>query len=505
MKKNIVNFAKKYWWINLTVVGLIVYILAMLLSYGQSVWFDEGYSILLAKQNFGELFALTAVDAHPPFYYLLLKIWGDTFGFSEFALRTLSAIFAAGSVVVTYLLTKKLFGWKIAAYSLPFIILAPFLLRYAYEIRMYSLAMFIGVVGTYVLVLARESRKVLWWAIYATLVALGMFTLYMTLVVWLAHLVWQIILSLHHKLPIRKWKWLWAYVAAVGLFMPYLPTFIHQLTNSALPGIGNEITLTTIVDIVTVLTTYTPQWATGGWLSLLILALVVGLVATGIKVFGSIKQYKINNQGMLLLVLLATVPMIFYIIISLPPSNPIFVVRYLAHVSIWIYLLVGVALAVALVKAGRKNKSYDIIAALTLAVFTIGIVTLMLRGNYIFERNQTPMTQQMKEELSVAVPNGCSGDVTVVADDPYTYIDTAYYFDKCNLKFYSKDDVEKKGGYAPLHGSDKRLNEPDLLKSKYIAHIHWGQPEFKPGEKYKLVSETIYDKQLLSLYQLNAE
>jgi len=39
---------------------------------------------------------LTALDTHPPFYYLILKMWGNLFGWGELALRSLSAIFMAG-------------------------------------------------------------------------------------------------------------------------------------------------------------------------------------------------------------------------------------------------------------------------------------------------------------------------------------------------------------------------------------------------------------------------
>jgi uncharacterized membrane protein len=85
----------------------------MVLSLRQSIWFDEGYSILLAKQPVGELLALTAVDAHPPLYYLLLKAWGEMFGFTEFALRSLSALFLGGAVTTMLLLIRRLFGTRV--------------------------------------------------------------------------------------------------------------------------------------------------------------------------------------------------------------------------------------------------------------------------------------------------------------------------------------------------------------------------------------------------------
>lgn len=505
MKKKVVNLVEKKWWLILVSVGLLVYSLAMMLSYGQSVWFDEGYSILLAKQSFSELFALTSVDAHPPFYYILLKLWGEIFSFNEFALRSLSAILAAGAVVLAVNLTKKQFGWKVAVLALPFVVLAPFVLRYAYEIRMYALAMFIGVLGTCLLVKAYQAKKLVWWVLYAVTVTLGMLTLYMMAPVWLAHLVWLIVISRKAKLRIRQWKWLWAYVLSVVLFLPYIPVFLYQLGNSALPGIGSEITLTTMVDIVTVLTMFTPQWLIGGWLSILIVVLLIGLIIVGFDVLGRGKLKGVESDNMLLVILMAIVPILFFIATSLPPNNPIFVVRYLAHVSIWIYLLVGIILALALISTKFKNRTYQLISILTVFVLAGGVLTLLVRGNFIFERVQTPKTQQIRADLAKNDYSNCSKGATIITDDPYTYIDSVYYFEGCNIYFYAGENVEKKGGYAPLHDSKFRIGDPEQIKSSYLVHLHWGNPLFKPTADYQLVDTNKYDKQRVDVYILSGD
>lgn len=504
MKKKIRNFAQNYWWLMIVSAGTLIFSLTMILSYGQSIWFDEGYSILLAKKGFGELLALTAVDAHPPFYYSLLKIWGIVFGFSEFSLRSLSAVFAAGAVMIALHLTRKLFGMRVAMLSLPFIILAPFLLRYGYEIRMYSLAMFIGVAGTYALVVARETKRLLWWIMYAMLVALGMYTLYMTAVIWLAHLVWQLVLSIRNRQPLADWKWAFAYLGAFAFFIPYLPTFLHQLTNSALPGIGNAITLTTMVDLISVFTLFTPQWDIDGWLSLLLLAMIVSLVAVGLKVYAKKPADQPVNEGLLLYTCLAVVPIVFFILISLPSSESIFVNRYLAHVSIWLYLLVGVLIAL-IWRSTMKDKLIKYGAVLTIALFGLGVLNLMDRGNFVFERAQTPMNQQIRNDLAKSGFSNCTEGVTIVADDPYTYIDNVYYFDQCNYKFYATDQVERKGGYAPLHNSQERLSEPSQVTTPSLVHFHWNDPKFEVDDRYRLIKQTQYDKQWVDIYKIIEE
>ncbi|MFJ4248603.1 hypothetical protein [Pseudomonas sp. NPDC089741] len=46
-----------------------------------AIWYDEAYSLLLAREAPARIWALTALDVHPPLYYVLLHywilLWGD--------------------------------------------------------------------------------------------------------------------------------------------------------------------------------------------------------------------------------------------------------------------------------------------------------------------------------------------------------------------------------------------------------------------------------------------
>lgn len=484
----------RYWIGLLVLTGGVTYGIIMMVSLGQSVWFDEGYSISLAQQSYGELLALTAVDAHPPFYYLLLKIWGELFGFHEFALRSLSAVCMAGAIMVMMALTRRLFGMRAMVLAIPAFLLAPFLLRYGYEIRMYALATLISVLATYVMVraLASAQKAFWWWSAYAVLVALGMYTLYMMAAVWVAHAVWLLWCSLREHIPFLKWRWMYAYVGAVVLFVPYLPTFLWQFSHSALPGIGREVTLTTLGDTVSALVFFTPEWLLGGWLTILLVIGGVLLATVGVK--GVRRLSRSQQASFMLYAALALIPIIFFALISLPPREPIYVVRYMAHVAIWIYGIVAVIMAFSW---GRVRKGLWIATASVLLVMgSIGVGIMTVRGNYIFERDQTPMTQQIQKAIE------CDENTVVIADDPYTYIDAVYELGGCKVLFYASEDVEKKGGYAPLHGSRDRVVSSDVIDRQRIIHLHWGEPTFRIDERYQLESRTLYGKQYVDLYEL---
>lgn len=502
MKNTFIDAIEKYWILVAAFAGIMAAGLALLLSIGQSIWFDEGYSILLAKQSVGELLSLTAVDAHPPFYYLLLKAWGELFGFTEVALRGLSAVMLGGAVTMMLLLVRRLFGVRVALVTILTVVLAPFALRYGYEVRMYALASLIGVSATYVLVRAREGSNKWWWAAYAALVALGMYTLYMTLAIWVAHVAWLVWVSLRDKKqrPIWRWKWPYAFVGAVVLFAPYIPTFFYQLQHSALPGIGGEVTLTSVVDITTMTLTYTPEWAVGGWLSLALAGLIILVIAGMLRVYGtlSVKQ----KPSFVLFVCMVVVPILFFAISSLPPRPPVYVIRYIAHVVLFSYALIGVSIGLywTLVKTRRRNKT-PLLLGTVVIVLGLGVSSLAHSGNFNFERMQDPRTAELRKTIE------CTNDTVVVADDPYTYIDSVFYYDGCDLRFYAKENVARAGGYAMLHDSDARIDTADTLGKERIIHLRWDgqEPQFVPGVKYTLVETITLDKQVIDTYRLISE
>lgn len=480
----------KVWWVWPVLAAIVTYVIIMVLAGGRSVWFDESYSIALAQQPLGELLALTGVDAHPPLYYLLVKAWGELWGWGEFALRSLSALFASGAVIGGFLLIRKLFSLKTALIALPFLVFAPFLLRYGYELRMYSLVSLIGVLATLTLAYATKAKTVLPWIIYGALVALGMYTLYLAIVIWIAHAVYLLWETVRARRPLFKEKYVYAFIGAVILFLPYLPTVIYQLTHSALPGIGSEVTLTVIGGTLSMLMAYTPDWQQTAILSVGLIALLILSISAGTTAY--LKASKAGKQNLRLLFIMAGVPFLLFMLISIPQGA--FVYRYMSHVGIYVYLLVGVLAAFHW--QYRKRTQGIIYVSLAALILASGILTLATTGNFIFERLQLPQGQQVRSVVD------CDNAV-VVADDPYTYIDAQYYFkDDCDYSFYAVDEVQKQGGYAMLAGSGARITGSEMIDAPKLYHLRWaGQAaKFTPGQDYELATTFQFDKQVVDAY-----
>lgn len=497
MKKRtnyVINLLVRRWKYVVCVGVLASFVLVLYLGKGQNIWFDENYSIILAKQPAFDLIRLTGVDAHPPLYYLVLKAWGTFFGWSELAMRGLSALFSALAVGVIALLLRQLFTTRVALASLPFLVLAPFWLRYGYEIRMYALAGLIGALASLVLikaVAANTSRR--WWYLYAILVAIGMYTLYMTAVIWLSHLVWLLI---YHRRHFWKQPWLWSYVGAGLLFMPYVPTLIFQLTNSALPGVGQLINLTRIGELVSMLLIYTPEWSVGKW-STIGMMLLVGL-AVYLLDRTRHQMNPADRRSLGFLVCLATVPFTFFIAVSLLKTEAFFLPRYLVQATLFVYALLGAAVALGL--RHGYYKAAGTLFVLSLVMLGWGTCQLVQAGNFNYERMQRPQTTKVRQIID------CKKSA-IVADDAYTYMNAQYYFQGCDLRFYSSQPIPFWGGYASLSDNHARLISASDIEAKSLVHLHWkDEPNtFTPDSRYRMVSSMTFDRQVTDMYEIIAE
>jgi uncharacterized membrane protein len=105
------------------------------------LWFDEIFSVHAAEHSWSGILPFVAKDLiHPPLFYILLKVWIGIGGESVFWLRSLSVLFAAGCLIPFFCLCRELNIKSLAtAISLAFFAANGALIKYAQEVRMYSL------------------------------------------------------------------------------------------------------------------------------------------------------------------------------------------------------------------------------------------------------------------------------------------------------------------------------------------------------------------------------
>jgi hypothetical protein len=131
------------------------------------LWFDEIFSVHAARHTWRGLWHFAAVDLiHPPLFYALLKIWVAIGGESLLWLRLFPALTSIAALVPFLLLARELrLGTKGTALALLLSASNGYLIKYAQELRMYSLLLLLTLTSLWLfarlLNSARASRGLL--------------------------------------------------------------------------------------------------------------------------------------------------------------------------------------------------------------------------------------------------------------------------------------------------------------------------------------------------------
>jgi uncharacterized membrane protein len=204
----------------------------------QPLWWDEGWSLYFATTNVGSLLELTAVDIHPPLYYLLLHLWISVLGPSALSVRLLSVLIGVGTIPLLYFAGRRLWGRGGGLLAALLLAISPFHIYYSQEVRMYGLVTLAGLAtlaftlswqpGTRRSKSGRGSLGV--WLGYVLAATAALYTQYyaafmlvaLNLVVFIRWLRSSPLVEGHR----RSWRgilpWLGAQVAVLLLYLPWL-------------------------------------------------------------------------------------------------------------------------------------------------------------------------------------------------------------------------------------------------------------------------------------------
>lgn len=109
----------------------------------QSVWWDEAYSLHMARKGVAVMLGLAgdALPVHwdqPPLYYGLLSLWVRLAGDSEFSLRYLSLVFGVLLLPAAYRVAQDLFDRPTGLAALAVTVCLPAYVVYSQETRVYA-------------------------------------------------------------------------------------------------------------------------------------------------------------------------------------------------------------------------------------------------------------------------------------------------------------------------------------------------------------------------------
>ena len=443
--------------------ALVVYLSVALATIGaSSVWFDEAFGAYLIRFNFADVARYTASDVHPPLYYWALKLWSSWFGYNEVAMRSMSVVFGVIALVFGWLLVRRWFGRRVAATSLALMVITPFFIRYSQEMRMYTMVVAIGLAATYVLTLADKTRKSWQWAIYGLLVGIGLLTHYYAALIWVAHWAWRLLelrsSGLRGKAVWRAFfsrGWLYAHLIALALFAPWIGALISQFQDVQANGFWiPAVTISTPISFLTDTVVYLQEKSLVSWG-----AIVFGIYAVGLLLF-VVTVYRrvgtIRKKYFLLVLLLATVPLLLLILASLPPLRPSFVDRYVTTSALAVSMIIGITIGLS--RGFVSNRVRWSVFIATVALFGYGISNVYRLGNYNTDKSEANSTRQVVDEIRKREPNA-----SIVADSPWIYYEAAFYSTAASPVSFIDANTEYK------YGSLLMLKENDLGKIKDLT------------------------------------
>lgn len=194
----------------------------------ESLWLDEGYTLLFSRMPLTKLILVGGAHEHPPLYYLLVH---TVLALRDAPLvpRYISAVAGAGSVAAIYFLGRRMFGMPAGLVAALITLISPFHLWYSQDGRAYELAGLTVLLSYLALYHALDRPRFLSWLLYAVLSALALYTEYTTLLVLLPQaILWQRARAQGNGTDLIR-----AWLGAGALFSPWLGTVLLDAKSIA--------------------------------------------------------------------------------------------------------------------------------------------------------------------------------------------------------------------------------------------------------------------------------
>ena len=159
---------------SLAAIAIVATLVGTLLRFymlgARNIWLDEGVSVWLATLSWPRFIhtMIHTPELNMVLYYTLLREWMH-FGQTEFAIRSLSALFGIAAIPTVYRLGRRLFDAPTGLIAAALLATHSFHIRYSQEARGYSLEVFLLILAAHFFccILDAPGRKTFWLAYIA--------------------------------------------------------------------------------------------------------------------------------------------------------------------------------------------------------------------------------------------------------------------------------------------------------------------------------------------------
>ncbi len=192
----------------------------------QSLWGDEGISLLRAGLPFDEMLRTLPAE-HVPGYWVVLRWWVALAGTTDFALRYLSVLPSVLAIAFAYRLAADLGSRRAGLIAALLLATSTFQVWYAQEARMYAGLMATGIGATWLLWRLLTSRRpLLPVAGYVLLVSAAINLHFYGFLVPLAHAAFLVGWLWHTRDARAALRWVAASLAVLLLYLPWVPRLL---------------------------------------------------------------------------------------------------------------------------------------------------------------------------------------------------------------------------------------------------------------------------------------
>jgi uncharacterized membrane protein len=197
------------------------------LAHSTHLWFDELYTLWIARLPFADLLRAVAGDIHPPLHYALEWAWRRLGGDGDLWIKSLSVVTGLANVALMYALGRDLFGRREGVLAAALLAVHPAHVAFSQEGRSYALLFLALTFATWRGWRWLEAGRRADGVAYAVAAAVALYTHYLAAPV-LAFVAVAGVVALG-RTPGRLVAWIGWHAVAALLFAPQVPTVLLQL------------------------------------------------------------------------------------------------------------------------------------------------------------------------------------------------------------------------------------------------------------------------------------
>ena len=351
--------------LTLTAVALVMRLAAL---DRESLWLDEGYTLLFSGMPLPRLLTVGGAHEHPPLYSVLVHA-GTGLWHSYLVPRVISAVAGGLSALAVYFLGDRLLSARAGLIGCALVTLSPMHLWYSQDGRAYELAGLFVLLSYLSLAHAVDGRGRIPWILYATCTLLALYTEYTTFLALMPQ-------ALFLRRSMRPLLASWAGVL-IG-FVPWLGILLHDAAGVAgdywIPAPTVTSVTGTTLEFLGLLTPC-PSPPCGGQELIALGGAGEGLA--WLTIVGAVLAalWALRTRDLILGVLIAWLLVPFIVVLALSPVRSLYLDRVFLDVSFPLYLLIGLAVARAWSRLWNRAILMPLLAALLVAeAATSGLV-----------------------------------------------------------------------------------------------------------------------------------